>query len=225
MQCLTMAADNHTIWPFFDLCVKTPRLELRPMRENEVMDLARVVSNYGVHGPDEMPFMTPWTKAPSPELERGIFNFHMVCRAELSPKQWHLPFGVFLDGELIGSQALQADSFAVSKRVSTGSWLGRHQQGKGYGKEMRAGVLRLAFDQLHANRAETLANDDNVASQAVTRRLGYRDNGDQLDIVEDNAVPATRFVMDRNDYNKSAVKDYDVTFEGVGACLPLLGAS
>ena len=220
-----MAADDNSIWPFFELVIRTSRLELRTLGDHEVMDLARVVADYGVHGPDEMPFSTPWALAPSPEVERSTFTLHMKYRAELSPDNWHLAFGVLLDGVLIGCQFLQAEDFAASKQVSTGSWLGRNQQGKGYGKEMRAAVLRFAFDCLGAERAETVANHDNVASLAVSRGLGYVDNGDQIDVVEGKGILAHRFVMSQEAYQDSPVRKYEVSFEGVEPCLKMLGAS
>jgi len=57
--------------------------------------------------------------------------------------------------------------------VSTGSWLGMRHQGKGFGTEMRAAILMLAFDHLGAKTARSSAFTDNPRSLAVSRRLGY----------------------------------------------------
>ena len=48
-----------------------------------------------------------------------------------------------------------AREFATRRMVGTGSWIGRDFQGRGFGKEMRAGLLTLAFDGLGAKLAET----------------------------------------------------------------------
>jgi hypothetical protein len=52
-----MLADQ---WPVYALTIVTPRLELRLPREEEIAALAALAGR-GVHGPDERPFLTPWT--------------------------------------------------------------------------------------------------------------------------------------------------------------------
>jgi RimJ/RimL family protein N-acetyltransferase len=70
-----------------------------------------------------------------------------------------------------------AQQFPVLKEVSTGSWLTASVQGRGIGREMRAAVLQLAFDGLGAEIARSAAFVDNPASRAVSRAIGYRENG------------------------------------------------
>ena len=65
-----------------------------------------------------------------------------------SPQDWALQFVAVADGRVIGTQALDGRDFAVLREVGTGSWLGREFHGQGYGTEMRAAVLHLAFDGL-----------------------------------------------------------------------------
>ena len=67
--------------------------------------------------------------------------------------------------------------FLVHRTVDTGSWLGRAYQGRGLGKEMRSAVLAFAFDALGTHFAESSAFLDNVASNAVSRGLGYEEKG------------------------------------------------
>ena len=99
------------------------------------------------------------------------------ARAEWKADDWHLPFGVFRNGRLIGVQALYAKRFPVLREVETGSWLTRAEQGQGFGKEMRCAVLRFAFECLEADVARSAAFLDNPASAAVSRAIGYRENG------------------------------------------------
>jgi len=80
----------------------------------------------------------------------------------------------------MGVQDVTARDFAVRKTVVTGSWLGRAYQGRGYGTEMRAAVLTLAFDGLGADRAESGYFTGNAQSAGVSAKLGYVDNGDQI---------------------------------------------
>lgn len=95
----------HPVWPLFDLVVRRPRLELRYVDEALATSLA-LLAAAGVHPPDAMPFSVPWTRpAPGGELERGVLQHHWRTRAAHAADDWHLPFGVLLDGEVVGRSA------------------------------------------------------------------------------------------------------------------------
>ncbi len=108
--------------------------------------------------------------------------------ARWSPEKWSLQFVVVADGVVIGTQEVGATQFATLREVGTGSWLGRAHHGKGYGTEMRAAVLDLAFDGLGAEYATSEAFEDNVASYRVSRKLGYVDDGIERHVVRDKPV-------------------------------------
>jgi RimJ/RimL family protein N-acetyltransferase len=57
------------------------------------------------------------------------------------------------------------------------AWLGQSYQRRGVGTGMRAAVLQLAFAGLGAEYAISSAFIDNAASLAVSRKLGYADDG------------------------------------------------
>ena len=59
-------------WPFFDLRLRTPRLDMRVYREDDVPALIEAAKS-GIHDPAEMPFGVAWTDAPSPEFERNFY--------------------------------------------------------------------------------------------------------------------------------------------------------
>jgi RimJ/RimL family protein N-acetyltransferase len=61
--------------------------------------------------------------------------------------------------------------------VDSSSFLAGAARGHGWGKQMRAAVLTLAFGALGARFAITSAWEDNHASLAVSRALGYVSNG------------------------------------------------
>ena len=126
-------------WPLRHLVLRTPRLELRPDDDVGLFALAEE-ARLGIHAPESMPFSTPWTDT-SPE-ERGLatLQWHWQQRAALRPQRWSLQFLVRCDGRVVGTQALGADDFAVTRQVQTGSWLGLRHQGRGVGTEMRAAV-------------------------------------------------------------------------------------
>ena len=93
------------------------------------------------------------------------------------PEEWRLALTVRHGGDLVGMQDLHAKDFAQARHVMTGSWLGRAHQGRGTGTLMRQLVVGFAFDELHANRCESGYVVGNHASAAVSRKVGYVDNG------------------------------------------------
>jgi RimJ/RimL family protein N-acetyltransferase len=110
-------------------------------------------------------------------MERSFMQYHWSTRANFSPAKWSLDLGVWSEGRLVGTQGIDAENFAVRREVSTGSWLAREFQGKGIGKEMRQAVLGFAFDHLGAVWAKSGSFRDNPASAAVSRSVGYFEDG------------------------------------------------
>jgi RimJ/RimL family protein N-acetyltransferase len=131
----------------------------------------------GVHPPEAMPFAVPWTDKPRPAFEREFLQHHWLMRGSSTPARWQINLVAVADGSIVGSQSIHAEAFATHRVVDTGSWLGRRWQGRGLGKEMRHAVLGFAFDGLGARWAESGAFLDNEASNAVSRALGYEENG------------------------------------------------
>lgn len=208
-------------WPLFDLVVSTPRLTLRYVDDDLAVQLAALAAR-GVHPPEEMPFSVPWTRAEPGKLEPQSLQYYWRTRASTTPEAWELLFAVCEAGQVLGVQGVAATAFAVTRTVETGSWLGREHQGRGVGKEMRAAVLHLAFAGLGADVATTSAFADNTASLAVTRALGYRQNGWEISDREGTPARHLRFVMERSHWEQQ--RRDDVQLHGLERCLPLLGA-
>ena len=163
-------------WPLFDLQLVTKRLVLRPPRDEDFAGLIEA-TDAGIHGPEEMPFSVPWTDV-EPSARRIMSAKHWwALRANWTSEDWHLGLAVFLEGRPVGVQSILGKHFPTLKEVSTGSWLTKSAQGRGIGREMRAAALRLAFDGLGAEIARSAAFVDNPASLAVSRAIGYRENG------------------------------------------------
>lgn len=217
----------HPYWPLFDLVVRTPRVELRPPTDDDVVAIV-ALSDQGIHDPATMPFAVPWTDWEPPFRQRQTMQWWWRQRAELTPEKWILGLMVSeigSDGErtLVGAQDLLAEDFARSRTVTTGSWLARQHQGRGLGKEMRSAVLHLAFAGLGAERAETSAWHDNAPSLGVTRSLGYRANGEHVQLRRDAYDVQLDFVLTRDDWTRR--RRDDITIEGLEPCLALLGAA
>ena len=164
------------LWPLFDLKLMTPRLELRPIIDQD-MPAAVAAARSGIHEPGRNPFSTPWSELPDDDLGSNMARWYWRCRAECTPENWTLLLGIWHEGRFVGCQDVGAKEFAALKTVSTGSWLKQSLQGRGLGQEMRAAVVLWAFDWLGAEVAESEAAAWNSASLGVSRALGYELNG------------------------------------------------
>lgn len=165
-----------SIWPLFGLKLTTPRLELRPITDQDI-PAAVAAARSGIHEPGRNPFSMPWTELPEDELGPNMARWYWRCRAECSAENWTLLLGIWHEGRFVGCQDIGAKDFSQLKAVSTGSWLQQSVQGRGLGKEMRAAVVLWAFDWLGAEVAESEAAAWNDASLGVSRSLGYELNG------------------------------------------------
>jgi len=208
------------LWPIYGLTISTPRLELRLPHEEELAALARLASN-GVHRPDERPFLTPWTDGRPEDRARYILQEHWSQLGRWDVAGWQLGLGVFCQGEPVGAATLRARDFPVVREVTTFSWLGIDHQGQGYGTETRTGLLTLAFDHLGARAARTEVFQDNHASQGVSRKLGYEDDGISVDARGGEAVVSDRLRLARDKWAQG--KRLTVRVDGVAACRPMFG--
>ncbi|GAA1242758.1 GNAT family protein [Prauserella halophila] len=208
-------------FPLVGLRVRTPRLELRLPDDDQLAALAELAA-VGIHEPDTMPFVTPFTDAPPDVVARSVVQHHYRMRGELVPDKWVLPLTVLSGGTVVGTQDLEATEFAVTRQVGSGSWLGREHQGQGIGTEMRAAALHLAFAGLGAELARSESFDGNAASTGVSRKLGYADDGTAHHAVLGRRRTGHRFVLTRETWERH--RSVDVTIDGLEPCLPLLGA-
>jgi RimJ/RimL family protein N-acetyltransferase/ribosomal protein S18 acetylase RimI-like enzyme len=203
--------------PLTRIRVRTPRLELRLATVSELRALA-AVALAGIHDPSFMPFEFPWTDSLT---EESLLAFHQQALQDSRPERWQLNLVAFLEGRPVGTQGLNAERFAETRTVSTGSWLGREWQGRGFGTEMRAGVLQLAFAGLGAERAVSGSISRNPQSLGVSRKLGYSETGSHL--VSPRGEPLEHLDLEllRRDFSSPV----PVELDGLDGALQLLGAS
>jgi RimJ/RimL family protein N-acetyltransferase len=128
---------------------------------------------------------------------------------------------VLVDDEVVGQQNITAADFLTLRTVNSFSFLRLRDQGRGLGKEMRSAILHLAFGGFGAVRAESDAFADNVASQGVSRALGYQRNGTVLAPRPSGAALMLRFVIAREQWEQHRRDDIEI--RGLERCLPVLG--
>jgi RimJ/RimL family protein N-acetyltransferase len=207
-------------WPLADLRLRTPRLELRLPSEDDLDALACLAAT-GVHDPAVQPFTVAWTDVSPAERARSTLQYHWSQRAAWKPEKWALDLVVVHADTVVGMQGISAHDFAVLREVSTGSWLGLAHHGRGIGTEMRAAVLHLAFAGLGAQYATSGAFTDNVSSQAVSRKLGYADDGIERHVRRGQPGTVHRLRLDRQTWQ--ATHTVPVTIHALEPCLPMFG--
>lgn len=208
-------------WPLFDLVVRTPRLELRYANDDLLEELARLHAA-GVVEPGTEPFDGDASfYEPGPGSVRWIKG-QWSARSRTSPTWWVLVLAVVIDGRAVGTQEMTGIEFLRLRTVNTFSWLAPRLRGQGFGREMRAAALKLAFTGLGAERAESDAFTDNLASQGVSRALGYRETGRQWALRPSGGAEQVRFVLTRSEWSGQAPRP-DIEIQGLEPCLSLLG--
>lgn len=207
-------------WPLASLELVTPRLRLHVPSPAELDELAGLAAS-GVHDPGVQPFTVGWTDGDPQVVAGRVLQYAWGTWARWAPENWALWLAVVHDGTVVGSQEISGREFAVRREVGTGSWLGRDFHGRGFGTEMRAAVLHLAFAGLGARHAVSGAYVDNAASLGVSRKLGYRDDGIEVHAVRGEAATLQRLRLTADDW--AAHRCVEVRIEGLEPCLPMFG--
>ena len=207
-------------WPLFQLRIRSEHLVLRLPVDADLPGML-ALAKAGIHPPDEMPFGMAWTDAEGPAFDRSFLQHHWGWRGRWRPEEWWLNLMVEWDGQPIGAQTISGEDFAVHRTVDSGSWLGQAFQGRGFGKEMRSAVLSFAFDGLGARAATSSAFLDNAASNAVSRSLGYAEDGRGALAPRGVSRETQRFRMTEELWRASPRPPVEI--EGLDACREMFG--
>lgn len=205
----------------YGLRLRTDRLELRWPDDDELVALARLAQT-GIHDPAEMPFVVPWTdRLGEPGFVDEFVAFHAGLRRDWRPEAWQLELGVWAADELIGVQGMVGHDFPETREVKTGSWLAQSFHGRGYGTEMRAAVLELAFHGLGAAAAVSSALDGVDASLRVSQKLGYVEAGETWIEVRGQRRLDRKLRLTRDRWIDQ--ERISVRLSGLESCFPLFG--
>jgi RimJ/RimL family protein N-acetyltransferase len=145
-----------------------------------------------------------------------VLQSHWAELAEWSVENWSLGLGVFAGGVPLGMVTVRARDFAVVREVATSSWLGLPHHRKGFGTEARLGLLTLAFDHLGAEAAVSEVFQDNLASQGVSRKLGYEPDDISRDARGREALVSDRLRLSRSRWEN--VAHPRIVVDGIEAC-------
>lgn len=210
---------THAAWPIFDLRITVADLLLRPFREADLDEIARILPADVELNPKATRY-----RGGVDGIERATIIHQDYWRAmgSWTPDEWRLNFAVVQGEQLIGAQELEGHDFARLRTVDTASFLVTEKRGLGLGKAMRRGVLALAFEHLRAEHAITSAWHDNTASLGVSRSLGYADNGWSRLRRDDGADELAHLRLTRAEWSSSGLAD-GIVVTGAQDCLPYFG--
>jgi RimJ/RimL family protein N-acetyltransferase len=210
------------LWPLFRLRLVNGQTELRYPSDEDLAQVAELART-GIHDPETMPFLQPWTDAPPDDVAVGALQWNWKNRAEWNPESWSLNLVAVEAGLVVGQQGVSATKFAASRTVETGSWVGRVHQGRGVGTRMRQAILHLVFAGLDARQARSGGFVDNPASLRVSEKLGYVTDG--TDVVARRNQPATviRLLLTREAWEASGPPP--VAMSGVAECQKMFGVT
>ncbi len=179
--------------------LRTERLALRPLRAEDAADLHRLVNDWEV--------AKTLARVPFPYPRELADDWIASTHAQLAEgRAWHLAItglehaGTPEEKEvLVGCVGLTRD--ATGKEAELGYWVGRRFWGHGVAPEAAGRIARWALANLGVERLVASALLDNPRSQAVLRRIGFRQVGEGARdfLSRGGAMPVALFELGRAD--------------------------
>lgn len=218
-----MVDPMESLFPPFGLRISCGPLSLRVLRESDFAEVFAAIERDGIYDDDRpMPFRVPWDEHGREQGWLPSMSFYWSVYAGFTPEKWHLMFRVEHEGRFVGVQDVMAHHFTAMRVLETGSWLLLSAQGRGIGTLMRQVVCAFAVDHLGAEELVSGYIGGNDRSAAVSRKIGYLDNGSQRVATPDGdgwrehrlvRLPAERLVR----------PPYPVEVDGVDAFRTFIG--
>jgi 8-oxo-dGTP diphosphatase len=184
--------------------LRTERLTLRPLRPEDAAELHRLVNDWEVAKTlARVPF--PY---PRPLADEWIASTHVQMQAGTA---WHLAItGLEQAGEpgerevLVGCIGLTGH--AAKREAELGYWIGRRFWGHGVGPEAASRLASWALANLELDRLVASALVENTRSQALLRRIGFRETGDGVRdfLARGGTMPVKLFELTRADLPRTA---------------------
>lgn len=197
------------IFPPLGLRITRGPLELRGIGDEEMLALLGVVQG-GIHAPERMPFLFPWTDASPQDLPFKYLQWWARGMATWSREAWALDLCALWEGEVVGVQGVATSDFLTFRYGETGSWLGSGFQGRGIGTAMRQALCAFLFDHLDFEFITSVSFEDNPGSLRVSEKLGYRDNGIAWSSPRGTRATSRRLLLLPEDF----VRGEPITVEG-----------
>ena len=179
--------------PFAPLA--TERLTLRPLRAADAEELHRLVNDWAVvRMLSRLPFPYPrqltdeWIASTLQQIADGT-GYHLAITGQEDGQEM-----------IVGCIGLRLD--LKPRTGNLGYWVGRRFWGHGVATEAAGRLSRWALANLDLDRLEAHVAEDNLASAAVLRRIGFRMTGTGRErfLARGGEHPVLRFQATRDDF-------------------------
>jgi len=197
--------------------LRTRRLLLRPLVSSDYDVWAEVRTR-------NEDWLIPWEPQATPgrpDVVRDPRAFASRCGARAREQQLGTAyaFGLFVDGGFAGEVNLSSIRRGPLQSGDIGYWIDRDRAGNSYMSEAVAALIRFGFDDVRLHRIEIDIIPRNGRSLRVVEKLGLRQEGLAIGLVEINGVweDHYRFAITSEEWNDRRRELETTWLEPVGA--------
>lgn len=150
-----------------------PRVYLRPMRRGDWQQWVALRT-------ESRDFLKPWEPTWPPDaLTRAAFRRRLQRALADWEQDSAYAFLIFRTGDdvLLGGITVANVRRGIAQMASLGYWMGKPHARQGYMTEALEQVVGYGFDDLALHRLEAVCLPINGPSQALLRRIGFRQEG------------------------------------------------
>ncbi|MGZ4508406.1 MAG: GNAT family N-acetyltransferase [Blastococcus sp.] len=149
-------------------------VELHPLRRGDAAEWSRIrQENEAWLGPWEPTLGVPWRERNTPAAYRAMRRA-VARRARLGTS---LPFAIRVEGRLAGQVTVDNIVRGALRSGYLGYWVDRSVAGRGMASLAVALVCDHAFTQVGLHRLQADIRPENLRSQRLVERLGFRHEG------------------------------------------------
>ncbi|MFC1685451.1 GNAT family N-acetyltransferase [Nanoarchaeota archaeon] len=153
--------------------LETKRLIIRTPKTSDWKELVKEIGDKRI-----TKFLS---NVPNPYKKKDAFwwiNKSKKSSRKKKPSDYGFVIILKSENKLIGGSGLhQIDHF--TKKATTGSWIARDYWKKGYVTEAKIAINDFAFNKLKFVRLGTEAFTNNIASNTMIKKMGYKYEGNQ----------------------------------------------
>lgn len=107
--------DIEEIWPPYALHLQSGDMELSPVREDDLPELAELVRG-GLRRNGVQAFLVDWDSGSDEQIARSLAQYHWGTRANFTVDDWTIEFTVRVSGRAVGVQGVTGRRFPPDTR-------------------------------------------------------------------------------------------------------------
>lgn len=181
-----------------------PRLRLSPMLELRALTPADTTELYSLTKANQEHLKQWFAWANDIQSPTQTLDFIRESqRKQLANKAFDA--GIYYDNRLCGVIGMHEIKWQ-NRLVEIGYWLAEAYTGKGIMTQAVKAFCAYGFDTLRLNRIELICAAHNTKSQAIAKRLGFRNEGTSFDgmLLNGQFYDEYRFALLKRDFDQAA---------------------